>query len=124
MENEKTTTQGGAREGAGRKRTLPEGTKPVYFALTEDEKKAVKRFIVEMRHGGAKQMSKREELEHKEYEIIMEVAKPMRKALRQIIDLYGGRGKGFRKAEEVAKFIGIVGAKDAVQDWENDNPNK
>lgn len=124
MEHEKTTTQGGAREGAGRKRTLPNGTKPVYFALTENEKEAVRKFIVEMRNGGVKRMSRKEELEHKEYEIIMEVAKPMRKALRGIIDLYGGRGKGFRKAEEVAKFIGIVGFKDAVQDWENDNPNK
>ena len=38
--NEKTTKRGGIREGAGRKKSLPEGAKPSSFILTDAEKTA------------------------------------------------------------------------------------
>ena len=122
MENEKNiTTKGGAREGAGRKRELPEGTKPTYFAITEEEKLAVKKLIREMRNKGDKKMNEEKMREQKVAEIMHRNGKVLAKAAREIIDLYGGRGKGFRKAEEVMKVMAIVASKDGIQDWENDN---
>ena len=43
--------RGGRREGAGRKRTLPEGAKPTSFQLTEAERIAVKEYIKRLRTG-------------------------------------------------------------------------
>ena len=42
---------GGRREGAGRKKTLPEGAKPTSFHLTEAERIAVKEYIKRLRAG-------------------------------------------------------------------------
>ena len=42
---------GGRREGAGRKKTLPEGAKPTSFHLTEAERIAVKEYIQRLRAG-------------------------------------------------------------------------
>ena len=49
----KANTHGGAREGAGRKKSLPDGEKPSTFILTEYEKAAVKDYIVSMRREAA-----------------------------------------------------------------------
>lgn len=43
--------RGGRREGAGRKRTLPEDAKPTSFKLTDEEKIAVKEYIKRLRTG-------------------------------------------------------------------------
>ena len=52
MENVKNSIKaGGAREGAGRKRELPEGARVTSFKLTDTERIAVKNFIAELRGG-------------------------------------------------------------------------
>lgn len=129
MENEKkitidtnnTNNKGGARIGAGRKKTLPDGTKPVYFALTEDEKVTVRDFVARLRHGKEKMLTQQALIEETESRIAGIARVNLKRFVRQIIDLYGGRGKGFTKGEEFAKFVGITAFKSAVADWEADN---
>lgn len=124
METIKNSTKvGGAREGAGRKRELPEGARVTSFKLTDTERIAVKKFIAELR-GGEKAKAKMLEAEKEKQvdEIITKTTKPLAEELYKVINIYGGRGKGFRKAESAAKIISVVAFKDAVQKWENENP--
>ncbi len=115
---EKKTTHGGARAGAGRKRTLPEGSKPTTFVLTQEERLAVRKFIVEMRKNGQKELDKEREAQ----KLMDEAIRPLAEILHEIIKIYGGRGKGFRRAEEISKIVGIIAFKDSVGMWEKDNP--
>ena len=104
------TVKGGYREGAGRKKELPEGTKPTYFNITEEERQACKKLIAKMR-----EVSKDEQaLEALRYAI-----EPAGKALYEVIKIYGGR-KGFREAERLSKVLGVIAFKDAVQIFENE----
>ncbi|WP_418532590.1 hypothetical protein [Phascolarctobacterium succinatutens] len=114
---------GGAREGAGRKRELPEGARVTSFKLTDTERIAVKNFIAELR-GGEKSKAKMLEAEREQQTdaIIEATVKPFAEELYKVINLYGGRGKGFREAERVGKTISIIAFKDAVQKWEKENP--
>ena len=50
---------GGFREGAGRKKSLPEGCKVRTFALTEEERLAVKEFVANMRSNKRAKTNKR-----------------------------------------------------------------
>ena len=118
MTTEKTS-KGGFREGAGRKKELPEGAKATYFNITEEERKACKKLIAEMRKRNAAEISK----EDQALKIIEDVSKSVAQALYEIIKLYGGRGKGFREAESMGKFLGVVAFKDAVQIFENEEYN-
>ena len=117
--------QNGFKEGAGRKRGLPEGARVTSFKLTDTERIAVKKFVAELR--GSKE-SKAKMLEAKREQqtnaIIRATAKPFAEALCEVINLYGGRGKGFRTAESVARTISVIAFKDAVQKWECENPRK
>lgn len=113
------------KEGAGRRKELPEGAKVTSFKLTDTERIAVKKFIADLR--GNKE-SKAKMLEAKREQqtnaIIRATAKPFAEALCEVINLYGGRGKGFRVAESVARTISVIAFKDAVQKWERENPRK
>lgn len=124
MENVKNSIKsGGAREGAGRKRELPAGARVTSFKLTDTERIAVKNFIAELR-GGEKSKAKMLEAEREQQTdaIIEATVKPFAEELYKVINLYGGRGKGFRKGESVAKIISVMAFKDAVHKWENENP--
>lgn len=124
MENVKNSIKaGGAREGAGRKRELPEGARVTSFKLTDTERIAVKNFIAELR-GGEKAKAKMLEAEREQQTdaIIEATVKPFAEELYKVINLYGGRGKGFKKGENVAKIISVIAFKDAVQKWEKENP--
>ncbi len=120
---EKNTRLGGFREGAGRKKELPDDAKVTSFKLTDAERIAVKKFIAELR-GGDNSKMKEAEKEKRAFEIMEEATKALVPAMREIIDLYGGRGKGFRKAEEIARIIAVAAPKDGIQLWENDNPRQ
>ena len=115
MTTEKTI-KGGFREGAGRKKELPEGAKATYFNITEEERKACKKLIAEMREKNVAKISK----ENQAFEILVNASRPVAQALYEIIKLYGGRGKGFREAERMGKLLGVVAFKDAVQIFENE----
>ena len=124
MENVKNSIKAGAaREGAGRKRELPAGARVTSFKLTDTERIAVKNFIAELR-GGEKSKAKMLEAEREQQTdaIIEATVKPFAEELYKVINLYGGRGKGFRKGESVAKIISVMAFKDAVHKWENENP--
>lgn len=108
--------KGGFREGAGRKKELPEGAKATYFNITEEERKACKKLIAEMREKNVAEISK----EDQAFKILVDASKPVAQALYEIIKLYGGRGKGFREAEKMGKLLGVVAFKDAVQIFENE----
>lgn len=124
MENVKNSIKaGGAREGAGRKRELPEGARVTSFKLTETERIAVKNFIAELRGGKKSQAEMLEaKREQRVHELIAGTTDPITEALYEVINLYGGRGKGFREAERVGKIISVIAFKDAVQKWEKENP--
>lgn len=109
------TVKGGFREGAGRKKELPEGAKPTYFNITEEERRACRKLIAEMRESKEK-ISKDEQA----FRIIKDATKPVAQALYEVIKIYGGRGRGFREAERLGKLLGIVAFKDAVQIFENE----
>lgn len=115
MTTEKTI-KGGFREGAGRKKELPEGAKATYFNITEEERKACKKLIAEMREKNVAKISK----ENQAFEILVNASRPVAQALYEIIKLYGGRGKGFCEAERMGKLLGVVAFKDAVQIFENE----
>lgn len=108
------TVKGGYREGAGRKKELPEGTKPTYFNITEEERQACKKLISKMREGKEKVSKDEQALEALRYAI-----EPAGKALYEVIKIYGGR-KGFREAERLSKVLGVIAFKDAVQIFENE----
>lgn len=113
------------KEGAGRRKELPEGAKVTSFKLTDTERIAVKKFIADLRGSGK---SKAKMLEAKREQqtnaIIRATAKPFAEELHKVINLYGGRSKGFRMAESVATAISVIAFKDAVQKWECENPRK
>ena len=113
------------KEGAGRKRELPEGARVTSFKLTDTERIAVKKFVAELR---GSERAKIQMLEAKREQqtdaIIKATVKPLADALCKVINLHGGRGKGFRVAESVARTISVIAFKDAVQKWEFENPRK
>ena len=117
--------QNGFKEGAGRKRELPEGARVTSFKLTDTERIAVKKFVAELR-GSERATAKMLEAKREQQTdaIIKATVKPLAEALCKVINLYGGRGKGFRVAESVARTISVIAFKDAVQKWERENPRK
>lgn len=123
--NEKITKRGGVREGAGRKKTLPDGSKPTSFILTENEKVSVKNFIREMRSQGAAQHVVNQELIDTLFKTGVKTLKPI---LLAIMEAYGGIP--FCKVGTIAKDIYVMAYKDAVSDYERQHglnlydPNK
>mgnify|MGYP000196036401 FL=1 len=113
------------KEGAGRRKELPEGAKVTSFKLTDTERIAVKKFVAELR-GSERAKAKMLEAKREQQTdaIVKATAKPLAEALCKVISLYGGRGKGFRVAESVARVISVIAFKDAVQNWEHENPRK
>lgn len=113
------------KEGAGRRKELPEGAKVTSFKLTDAERIAVKKFVAELR-GSEKAKARMLEAKREQQTdaIIEATVKPFAEELHKVINLYGGRGKGFRVAESVARAISVIAFKDAVQNWENENPRK
>ena len=72
----KTNTHGGAREGAGRKKSLPDGAKPSTFILTEYEKAAVKDYIVSMRREAANKPKISINMEETLFKLAFQMLKP------------------------------------------------
>lgn len=113
------------REGAGRKRELPEGARVTSFKLTDTERIAVKKFVAELRGSERAKVKMLEAKREQQTDAIIEATvKPFAEELHKVINLYGGRGKGFRVAESVARTISVIAFKDAVQNWEHENPRK
>lgn len=114
--NEKTVQRGGARVGAGRKRTLPEGSKVTTFALTEEERLAVKQFIVNMRRDAEIKRTARVDVRRLLVDTFTELSKVFGEKLMGM-DNY--RSGAYRKAVSDLQRAADIGCRDALCDWEN-----
>lgn len=111
--SEKNTKRGGIREGAGRKKTLPDGSKTTSFILTDEERLAVKRLIREMRSQAAEQRVVNQELIDTLFKTGIQTLRPI---LLAMMEAYGG--KPFSKVGTMAKDIYSMAYKDAVHEYE------
>ena len=111
--NEKTTKRGGIREGAGRKKSLPEGAKPASFILTDAEKSAVKKYIVNMRQEAKGKPMVTIDWEKTTLEMVIKMLRPF--ALTMI---RANGGAPYIKVERLMKDAAIIAFKDAVSDYE------
>lgn len=112
----KINTHGGAREGAGRKKILPDGAKPSTFILTEDEKLAVKDYIVSMRKEAAGKPRVSINIEEELFKLAFQMLKPVAATM---IKINGGRPWG--KIEKLLKDAAVMAFKDAVCDYEHEH---
>ena len=112
----KANTHGGAREGAGRKKSLPDGAKPSTFILTEDEKLAVKDYIISMRREAAGKTIVSINLEEELFKLAFQMLKPVAATM---IKVNGGRPWG--KIEKLLKDAAVMAFKDAVCDYEHEH---
>ena len=74
--DEKMGTRGGVRDGAGRKKSLPDGARPTTFKLTEDERLAVKKYIASMRDEAAGKPVVNIDWEAATFEMVVKMLKP------------------------------------------------
>ena len=112
----RTNTHGGARDGAGRKKSLPDGAKPSTFILTEDEKLAVKDYIVSMRREASGKPKVSINLEEELFKLAFQMLKPVAATM---IKVNGGRPWG--KIEKLLKDAAVMAFKDAVCDYEREH---
>ena len=112
----KANTHGGAREGAGRKKSLPDGAKPSTFILTEDEKLAVKDYIISMRREAAGKPRVSINIEEELFKLAFQMLKPVAATM---IKINGGRSWG--KIEKLLKNAAVMAFKDAVCDYEHEH---
>ena len=106
----KTTKRGGIREGAGRKKSLPEGAKPASFILTDAEKSAVKKYIVNMRQEAKGKPMVTIDWEKTTFEMVIKMLRPF--ALTMI---RANGGAPYIKVERLMKDAAIIAFKDAVR---------
>ncbi len=111
--NEKVSTRGGLREGSGRKKSLPDGAKPTTFKLTENERLAVKKFIVSMRNEAAGKPVINIDWEATTFEMVIKMLKPFAYAMIQ-----ANGGLPYEKVERLMKDAAMIAFKDAVSDYE------
>lgn len=111
--DEKTTKRGGIREGAGRKKSLPEGAKPASFNLTDAEKTAVKKYIVSMRQKADGKPVVAIDWEKTTFEMVIKMLKPFALAM-----IRANGGVPYEKVERLMKDAAIIAFKDAVSDYE------
>lgn len=107
----------------GRRKTLPEGARITSFSLTDEERLAVKKFIVEMRREKkAKELADKPvvNLEDLGFKLVLKVAEETAYAM---ITAANDR-RCFTKVERLLKDAAIIGFKDAVGRWENEHPRK
>ena len=114
---------GGKREGAGRKKVVPEGARYHTFALSDEETKEVKRFISAMRKGNESKKSQPtisiNEVQDTAFNIMVSTAKSIASAL---IKLNGGAP--YEEVEFILKDAAMIGFKDAVSEYERHNKTK
>lgn len=111
--NEKMVIRGGVRDGAGRKKSLPDGAKITSFKLTEDERLAVKKYIASMRDEAAGKPAINIDWENAAFEMVVKMLKPF--AYTMIV---ANGGLPYEKVEKMMKSAAMIAFKDAVSDYE------
>ena len=90
----KANNHGGAREGAGRKKSLPDGAKPSTFILTEYEKAAVKDYIVSMHREAAGKPKISINMEETLFKLAFQMLKPSAaKDVNAKVSSFAARGR-------------------------------
>ena len=112
----KANTHGGAREGAGRKKSLPDGAHPSTCIRTAGEKLAVKDYIVSMRREASGKPKVSINLEEELFKLAFQMLKPVAATM---IKVNGGRPWG--KIEKHLKDAAVMAFKDAVCDYEREH---
>ncbi len=113
---EKTVQRGGAREGAGRKRTLPEGSKPTTFVLTQEERLVVRQFIVNMRRDAEIKNAAKFDARGLLVDTFAKLSEVFGNQLMRM-DHHGP--KAYKKAVADLQRAADLGCRDALCEWEN-----
>ena len=111
--DEKMVIRGGVRDGAGRKKSLPDGARITSFKLTEDERLAVKKYIASMRDEAAGKPVVNIDWETATFEMVMKMLKPF--AYTMIV---ANGGLPYEKVEKMMKSAAMIAFKDAVSAYE------
>ena len=111
--DEKMGTRGGVRDGAGRKKSLPDGARPTTFKLTEDERLAVKKYIASMRDEAAGKPIVNIDWEAATFEMVVKMLKPYAYTM-----IMANGGLPYEKVEKMMKSAAMIAFKDAVSDYE------
>ena len=110
---EKMVIRGGVRDGAGRKKSLPDGAKITSFKLTEDERLAVKKYIASMRDEAAGKPAINIDWETATFEMVVKMLKPFAYTM-----IMANGGLPYEKVEKMMKSAAMIAFKDAVSDYE------
>lgn len=113
---EKMVQRGGARVGAGRKRTLPEGSKVTTFALTEEERLAVKQFVVNMRRDAKVKRTATVDTRQLLLDTFRELATVFG---AKLMSMDGYRSGAYKKAVRDLQCEADKACREALCDWEN-----
>ena len=112
--DEKMGTRGGVRDGAGRKKSLPDGARPTTFKLPEDERIAVKKYIASMRDEAAGKPVVNIDWEAAAFEMVVKMLKPYAYTM-----IMANGGLPYEKVEKMMKSAAMIAFKDAVSDYEH-----
>lgn len=111
--DEKMVIRGGVRDGAGRKKSLPDGARITSFKLTEDERLAVKKYIASMRDEAAGKPVVNIDWEAATFEMVVKMLKPYAYTM-----IMANGGLPYEKVEKMMKSAAMIAFKDAVSDYE------
>ena len=111
--DEKMVIRGGVRDGAGRKKSLPDGARITSFKLTEDERLAVKKYIASMRDEAAGKPIVNIDWEAATFEMVVKMLKPYAYTM-----IMANGGLPYEKVEKMMKSAAMIAFKDAVSDYE------
>ena len=117
MEEKILKQRGGKREGAGRKKTLPEDARLRTFALNDEEMQNVRRFIVSMRKEKAIPSTDKKvsatQVQEQAINMLRNISKTIAGALIGLND-----GAPYEDIEFAIRDAAMIGFKDAVSEYE------
>lgn len=126
MEEKILKQRGGRREGAGRKKSLPEGTRMRTIALTDAEMDSVRKHIIALRKGEKRKQEQTgkpvfttDEMQDAAFGI---AAKTIKAVAGAMIALNGGAP--YENIETAIKDAAMIGFKDAVSEYERTRKTK
>ena len=117
MEEKILKQRGGKREGAGRKKSLPEDARLRTFALNDEEMQNVRRFITSMRKEKAIPSTDRKVSANQVQEQAINILKNVSTTIAGVLIGLNG-GAPYEGIENLLKDAAMIGFKDAVSEYE------
>lgn len=117
MEEKILKQRGGKREGAGRKKSLPEDARLRTFALNDEEMQNVRRFITSMRKEKAIPSTDRKVSANQVQEQAINILKNVSTTIAGVLIGLNG-GAPYENVELAIKDAAMIGFKDAVSEYE------